>query len=461
MPANGGRRALSAQGVLDWLSQPVDIAAIVYFRMVFGIGMVWQIYHEFDTGNADHIYFNARIHFSYFGFEWLKALPHDMMYALLILLALLGACIALGLFYRIATIGFFLGWTYLFLLDKAAYQNHLYLICLLSFLMIFLPANRAFSLDIWRRGVKPTSVAPAWTLWILLFQFSVVYFFGGIAKLNADWLNGQPIGLWLGRRADWPVIGPFVHDAWFVGLFTFGGLLLDLFVVPALLWKRTRRYAYLAALSFHLINSWIFEIGIFPWLMIAATALYFEPDWPRKAVQSIKVFFGIREGRRSGEAKHGRSGTPRFRRPPAALIGVYVVIQLVMPLRHFFYPGDANWTEEGHYFSWHMMLRYKEIELQQIVVKDPTTNKTWTVQLRDYMALWQARNMLMNPDMILQFSHYLAREKKRQGVATPQVFATVRVSLNGRNPQLLLDPNVDLASQPRTLAPKQWVMPLL
>ena len=30
-----------------------------------------------------------------------------------------------------------------------------------------------------------------------------------------------------------------------------------------------------------------------------------------------------------------------------------------MPLRHFLYPGDPSWTEEGHNLAWHMRLRSK------------------------------------------------------------------------------------------------------
>jgi len=298
-------------------------------------------------------------------------------------------------------------------------------------------------------------------LWILLFQIGVVYFFGGIAKINPDWLDGQPIGLWLSRRADWPFIGPFVNEPWFVGLFTFGGLLLDLLIVPALLWKRTRPYAFGVAVVFHVTNNWIFSIGIFPWLMILATAMFFEPRWPRRAIEIFKRVLALRSSReRKRKSRAAEAIAPKLSKPVLGLLGLYVLVQIGMPLRHYFYPGDANWTEEGHCFSWHMMLRYKEIDRQEIVVKDAVSKRTWKVRLRDYMDFWQARNMLGNPDMLVQFSHFLAREKRREGVAKPQVFAFVQVALNGRQPQPLVDPNVDLAAQPRTLAPKRWVLPV-
>jgi vitamin K-dependent gamma-carboxylase len=76
--------------------------------------------------------------------------------------------------------------TYLFLLEQARYLNHLYLVCPLSFLMIFLPANRGFSLDgLLRPSIKAVTV-PVWSLWLLRVQIAVPMFFGGIAKLNSD-----------------------------------------------------------------------------------------------------------------------------------------------------------------------------------------------------------------------------------------------------------------------------------
>ena len=67
-----------------------------------------------------------------------------------------------------------------------------------------------------------------------------------------------------------------------VYLFSYGGLLLDLFAVPLLLWPRTRNLTYAVTLGFHLMNAQLFNIGMFPWFMICATLLFFPPDWPRR-----------------------------------------------------------------------------------------------------------------------------------------------------------------------------------
>jgi surface polysaccharide O-acyltransferase-like enzyme len=100
------------------------------------------------------------------------------------------ACVMVGFLYRIAAPLFFLAFTYFFLLDQTRYMNHFYLVCLISFLMCFLPAERAFSVDaLLRRSIR-SDVVPAWTLWLLRAQVGIPFFYGGIAKLNSDWVHG-------------------------------------------------------------------------------------------------------------------------------------------------------------------------------------------------------------------------------------------------------------------------------
>jgi hypothetical protein len=108
------------------------------------------------------------------------------MYIHFLALGFLAACMTLGWRYRMSAVLFFLGFTYVFLLEKAHYLNHFYFVSLLSFLMIFVPAHRGLSIDAATSRPTPAGVAPAWALWLLRLQVSVVYVFGGLAKLNGD-----------------------------------------------------------------------------------------------------------------------------------------------------------------------------------------------------------------------------------------------------------------------------------
>ncbi|MDB6109616.1 MAG: hypothetical protein JWR69_1366 [Pedosphaera sp.] len=432
---------------------PVDIAWLAVFRIAFGGLLLYEILKGITGGWVYKLFIAPKFHFTYYGFDWVQPLPGVGMYVLFGLLGLAALGIMLGCWYRLSAVTFCLGFTYVFLLEATEYLNHFYLICLLSLLMLLVPANGAFSVDAWRKAAMRSDTTPAWTLWLLRAQISIAYFFGGIAKLNGDWLRGEPLRTWLAARTDFPVLGRWFTEEWMVYLFSYGGLLIDLLAIPLLLWKRTRVIGFVVVLAFNLMNARLFSIGIFPWLMIGASLLFFSPNWPRR--------FGI--GRRAGAS---RVTAPRA---PLALggkqcallafIACHLVWQCLMPLRHFLYPGNVNWTEEGHYFSWHMKLRDKQARAE-FLVTDPAQQKTWRVDPRQDLTRTQASIMARQPELIRQFAHFLAAEYGREGLAKVEVRAEVLASLNGRPAQLLVDPRVNLAAEPASLEHQRWIEPL-
>jgi hypothetical protein len=434
---------------------PVDIASLAVFRVAFGAVMVWEVYRYFSKGWIARYYIDPDFFFTYYGFGWVRPWPGDGMYVHFALLGLAAGGVMAGLFYRASAALFFLGFTYVFLLDQARYLNHFYLIALIAFLLVFLPVHGALSLDARRRPELRSETAPAWALWLVQAQVGVPYLYGGLAKLNGDWLRGEPIRSWLAARPDFPVIGRYFTDEWMVLAFAYGGLVLDLLIVPLLLWRRTRPYAFVAGLVFHATNALLFRIGIFPWMMMAATTIFFAPDWPRRA--GLLPATGRARGRRARAAVP--EAAPAFRALTVAAVLVWVALQLLIPLRHLLYPGNVSWTEEGHRFAWHMKLRDKEARAR-FVVADPAGGGTRNVRVGDYLTRLQASKMAGQPDMILQFAHHLAREAHAEGRPGVQVRARVMASLNGREPQLLVDPDVDLAAQPRSLRRASWIAPL-
>ena len=268
------------------LYQPLNNASLAYFRIIFGLIMLWEMYRYASKGWIQKYWITPDIHFTYFGFSWISPLPGDGMYYLFAIMAIAAIGITLGLFYRISASTFFICFTYMFLLEQTKYLNHFYFASLISCLMIFIPAHQRFSLDALRKPAIRASFAPAYNLYLLRFQMGVVYFFGGIAKINPDWLSAQPLKMWMAKRADYAIIGPYVNNQNFIYGMAYSGLLLDLFIVPALLYKKTRIPAFLAVCFFHISNALIFNIGIFPWFSIGITALYFSPACPKHSSQN-------------------------------------------------------------------------------------------------------------------------------------------------------------------------------
>ena len=178
--------------------------------------MVVEAISNFVTDWLEKAIIKPDFLFSYYGFEWVKPLPDVGMYMVngILLLAAIG--MVLGWRYRLSCLLATLIYAYLFLLAKSYYLNHAYLIILISFWMIWLPANRAFSLDVWQGRVVPTSQALRWHLFLLRFHMGIVYFFGGIAKLNPDWLfRAQPLQIWLKGKGNILLVGDLVTQQWF------------------------------------------------------------------------------------------------------------------------------------------------------------------------------------------------------------------------------------------------------
>jgi vitamin K-dependent gamma-carboxylase len=428
------------------LFAPVDIAPLVYARIVFGIVMVVEVLRYARYGWIRRYYIDPPFTFGYPGFEWVQPLPGPGMYALFVVLGIAGAMIAVGLFYRIATTVFAIGISYVFLLDQTNYLNHMYMICLVAGLLACVPAANAGSIDAWRKRESAQTV-PAWCVWLPVGQIAIVYFFGGIAKLDGDWLTGVPGGMFLDDHA----MTRSIADSE-VGrkLFAFAGLAFDLLIVPALVWRRTRLFATAAAVAFHLSNFFLFDIGVFPWLMLALTPVFWPPAWSRWILERLRIL-------RARDDKPA----PEYPVRPWVMraLAAYLAIQIFLPLRHWLIPGEVNWTEEGHNFSWHMKLRIKH-GTTRFVVRNPATGEEQQVSLRKLLSQRQIKKMATRPEMIRQFAHELARRYRDNGWSDVEVRAIARASLNGRPGQFIVDPTVDLAAKSWSPFAASWIVPL-
>ena len=461
----------------DWLRyklfQPVDIASLVVFRILFGIIMLVEVYLFFSHGRIKRFYIDPGFYFKYFGFEWVQPWSGDGMYWHFIALGILAFMILVGLFYRVATVLFFLAFSYVFLLDQTHYLNHFYLVILISFLLCFLPANRAYSIDskIWPQNRSET--IPAWAVWILVTQFEIMLLYAGLVKLNADWLQLQPLTMWFVERQDIFLIGPLITQKISIMLAAWGVIILHLVGAPLLLWRKTRSYIFILYLIFHLLNHIIWVIDIFPWLAIAGTLMFFSPDWPRRfntwvnnKIKQLNLIiagptiFTSKKLQNNIIAKPISTDAALKQLLVIVLLAGWLLFQIIFPLRHYVYPGDVAWTEEGHRFSWRMKLRDKRGTVQ-FYTADTNNRQLWYIEINNLLFRNQITQMACRPDMILQFSHNLANAlKEEKKIADPKIYVRSACSLNGRKPAPLIDPDRNLAKVQRNLAPADWILPL-
>jgi len=446
----------------NWLSsladramQPVDIAYLACLRIAFGVLLTWLML-DYIWGDIARIRFiDPTFHFSYRWFEWVTPLPGVGMYVLLYVLLVAALCITFGLAYRVAIWTFFAGWTYYFLIDPAYYLNHYYLVGLLAFLLGLMPAHAALSVDAKIRPSLRSATAPVWTLWTIRAQIGIVYFYAGVTKLQPDWLSGDVIRAAVQRWIEMAPVLNSVGEQPVALLFSYTGLLLDLTIFPGLLWHRSRLFYVILAGCFHLMNSILFVIDIFPFMAFALTLSFFDPGWPRA--------LGNRLTSRRNEVQKGHESSTTVLPPERSyilftIIIVFLSVQTLVPLRHFAYPGDHNWTEEGHHFSWHLMSRAKKGQVA-FIATDPESGKDWLFDPRDYLGARQAKWMAIDPQLILQFAHFIGERMADQGFKNVEVRAFSKVSMNGSPSQHFVDPETDLT----TIHPWQrtagWVVP--
>ena len=180
-------RVIQIKKNINWLFfEPIPIAPLVTFRILFGALMAFGAVRFVLNGWIEKLYVEPVFFFKFYGFGWVEVLSEGGMYMLLSVIIVSAIGISLGLFYRLSSLTFFFSFTYLELIDATNYLNHYYLVCLFAFLLIFLPAHHNFSLDCWRKPSLKCTHVPAWTIRILIFQLILVYTFAGLAKLNSD-----------------------------------------------------------------------------------------------------------------------------------------------------------------------------------------------------------------------------------------------------------------------------------
>jgi len=336
-----------------YLFSPVNSSSLALFRILFGFIMAVNIFVYYPPSIIEERFVQPTFFFSYPLFNWLHLKPWaDIgMHLHFFAMGTAAVFIGLGLLYRFFSILFFVLFLYMFQLDKAYSPIPHYLYTLIAGLLLFMNPHHLWSFDriFQKKQINPE--IPFWQIFLLRFQVTTAYFFSGLGKItHPDWLAARQMRIWLGELKDVPVIGYFCVQDWVIYLFSFGGIIFDL-TIGFLLWNRkTRALGFVLVLFFHLWNKFMLGIQIFPWFMIITLVVFLDPDQPQKFFSKIcSIFKSITDREPPLKQKFGPSKVIK------TLIALYIFIQLAIPLRHFLYPCDVNWTHLGQYFSWHFM----------------------------------------------------------------------------------------------------------
>jgi len=440
----------------SYLNKTTKAASLAVFRILFGLLMIISLIRFTSLGWIDKLYISPELFFSYLGFSWVKPLG-QWTYLLFAICGFSAIGVTIGYKYRISIIIFFLSFTYIELMDKTTYLNHYYFVSVMAFLMIWLPMHRYYSFDAYRNDNLRAQYIPRWTVDAIKLVLGIVYFYAGLAKINYDWLiNALPLKIWLPGSYDLPLIGGLLEQSWMAYAFSWGGMIYDLTIPFLLLWKPTRKVAFFMVIVFHLLTRVLFPIGMFPFIMILSTMIFFDS---RVHERILDVFAKI-IGKSKNIFDNGSSAIYRIkenRNFSIFIVSIFLVLQLLIPFRYLLYPDNLYWTEEGYRFSWRVMLMEKAGTASFKIV-DGETKKRFYVDNRDFLTSFQEKQMATQPDMIIEYAHYLRDHFTNQGHQNIEVYVESYVTLNGALSKRYIDPEVDLTKESDTWRHKEWIL---
>lgn len=301
--------------------------------------------------------------------------------------------------------------------------------------MVLLPANRYASIDVKLNPSLKQISMPAWCKWIFILQLLILYTYASIAKLYPDWLDTTVVALLMQGKANYPIIGDLLQQKPVHYFIAYGGILFDGLIIPLLLFKRTRQLAFFSSIFFHLFNSIVFQIGIFPYLSLAFSLFFFSSETIKTIFLKNKPLY-----------KEGKVVIPKYGNLIVSLFIIYFVIHIALPLRHHYFKDNVLWTEEGHRLSWRMMLRAKSGKAYYNIIDSETKNPI-PIKLDDYLTKKQKHSASTKPDIIWQFVQLLKKDFAKKGKSV-EVYVRAYVSVNGKPSKPLINPKVDLANEP-------------
>lgn len=452
MAQTASTRRISFTACCDAANQAASIAPLVLVRVVTGLVLFCWAGKYLSDGAYETIFVLPLFLCKYAGFEWVQVLPGEGMWWFFRSVQVASLLLAVGFLTRISAGLLAASVAYVLLVERCIYVNHYYLLACVCGWLALLPAGRCLAVDtfIWPR--RSSQVFPRWQLWLLRFQLGMPYLFGAIAKLNSDWLSGQPPGLMLVGRTELGDFAPMLETSLAVNVLVYGGIFYDALIVPLLMWRRTRAIAIIASLGFHLTNASLLSIGVFPWFMLATLVVFFDDEWIGRVVGRVKRIVQIQSTPRSDFSSNVVGSSPWLRR----FAVMYVVVQLVLPWRHWLLPGNPSWNERGHRFAWRMMLRNKR-SLVHYKLVDRQTGEYLYLPSTTVLTGFQEPRAARSPECLRQAAVELSRLAKDFGVGDCQVYVLALVSMNGREPRPLIDPTVDLLTVRRGWLSDDWV----
>ena len=434
------------------LFEPVSAAPLGLFRILWG-GVMFYYFFILSIGGGKYKYLDTIFHFKYPFFDWVQVAPPTVMYACFYGGVLLSIMMSLGLFYKFTSKALFGIYTYTFLLDISFWNNHYYAYMLIGGFFAISGANKAYSID--KKRLDLDGTVPYWQLFLFQFQFLLIYFYGGLSKLqNKDWITNSAGYSMLHHNLK------LSHELTFLFsiIMTYGGLAYDFLIGFFLSWQRTVWWCLPFIILFNVSNFFIFNIGSFPFAMMASFVLFVPSDWLADRIAKLTK----RSNQYSTQIELKESVL--VKKVTYISLIAYITFQLLFPFRSLFYEGSVFWTSEGKLCAWHMMAGSSYVKVKDFKVIEYNEQKTVAlsvnvIQVDNFLSKKQIRTMGTFPFVIPQFAKFLKKEAEFAGLNNVAIKGQISISRNYRPMTLVIDPDIDLASlKAKTFKHNDWLL---
>jgi uncharacterized membrane protein YphA (DoxX/SURF4 family) len=404
----------------------VDGKYLGVFRIIFGLAFIKETFRVKES--IFPFYLEPDTLFKWPFFEWVELLPEQYLYLLSSLLILSAFMILLGFFTQFFSIIASFIYAYFFFLDRSYYNNHYYLILLIVIILSFVKSDTKWSLK--ELFFKTNGTVPVWNVFVFRVQFAIVYLYGATAKFNADWLSGRTMKASIDSEAYQGLkqLFPFNKDILILFL-THAGWIFDLTVPLLLLHKKGKYVALPFLVIFHTINGFNLNIGVFPFLMMGATIVYWGDGL--REVLNFKVIKSVKLSITTQCASF--------------LLVFYLMFQFLFTLRHFLIKGDYNVTGEGYNFSWKMKGNAIELKRYDIYCFDLIHKTEYKIPLNLHKKQYSTLSSV--PLSNIPFAQYISNQISKQyhvNKDSLKVNAFIKISLNGSDDFYLIDTSYNL-----------------
>jgi len=427
---------------LEQLYKPGHIAPLATFRLIFGAILFFHVLSFFFNGLIVELFIEPSFFFHAANLTWLKPLPVAGMYTVFGILALLAFLISIGFLFRYAAILFLLLYFYVSHIDiaQSAHFSDFYLLTL--FILTVLPAHRYFSLDILRKPSLRVDFIPRWCIWAIKIQVAMLFFSAGLAKLNSQWLiECQPFLTWVNMYWGNGLLGKTFSTPWIAKLTCWFIVIVEFAGPVAMFFSKTKTKVYLFLTAFLLFSFILLPTGLLPIQIILLSTIYLSEKLHHNLTSRIAYFANDFLNFNPRVFKSGRNLMLAYKNKiiiPLFFTWMYGIILFSNVNIFISYLKDDHHLKDLK-ISEKLIINKKEGHLKLLIDND------LEVDLDYELTPSQIRAMSVDPSLMLQFSRHL-KQKYRENEAYQDIKADAYISLNGKQYQRFINPNINLAN---------------